>query len=109
MKEIEKILLGVVLFLLVGIGVSFMTGTAQVWYTKTIGKDQQNAEREVFESSQSYVEGKRQEALKYYNEYKDADSTAQQTLKEIVKLSFANFDDDLLQDPVKTFIKTCKY
>ena len=53
------------LCLVVIIALKFAFGWVDVGYTKTVGKAQENARREVFEQSQSYVEGKRQELTKY--------------------------------------------
>jgi hypothetical protein len=40
-----------------------------VGYTKTVGKAQKNADREVFEETNSFTKGKRQEIIKYYKEW----------------------------------------
>jgi type II secretory pathway pseudopilin PulG len=110
MKEIFKgigilvsvILLGFLLYL--GLGYLGVIGT------KTVGKAQQNAQREVFENTQSYVEGKRQEALKYYKEYKNApDDESRKAIKALVSQSFANFDENKLSPTLKNFVYTCKY
>ena len=51
--------------LMILVGLNFFFGWVNVGYTKTVGKAQQNAQRTVFEETQSYVEGKRQEVTKY--------------------------------------------
>ena len=97
------ILIGLVLL-------DFGTGYLGVLKTKTVGKAQQNAEREVFEESQSYVEGKRQAAIKYYKEYRLATNEQKQSLEFIIAQDFANFDEDkYLSGELKAFIKKCKY
>ena len=68
---------GVLIFLLVTgvfIGLSYGFGWIGVHQTKTIKKAQQNADREVFEETNSFVKAKRQEAIKYYKEWKEAET-----------------------------------
>lgn len=91
------------------IGLSYGVGWIGVHQTKTIRKAQKNAEREVFEQTQSFVEGKRQEALKFYKEYKEADVEGKLAIKQMVSHSFANFDELLLKEPLLTFVYDCKY
>lgn len=92
-----------------GIGLSYGTGWIGVHQTRTIGKAQQNADREVFEQTQSRVDGKRQEALKAYREYLKADDSGKAAIKEMVAFSFASFDENQLTGKVKTFVSNCKY
>jgi hypothetical protein len=92
------------------IGLSYNSGWIGVDQTKTIYKDKENAKREVFEQTQSYVEGKRQSALKYYQEYQKADESQKQGLKSIISQDFANFDEDkYLTGELRNFIHGCKY
>jgi len=91
------------------IALSFAFGWTNVFYTKTVGKAKQDAKREVFEQTQSYVEGKRQEALKFYKEYKAAEIKDRVAIEEMVSHSFANFDEQKLSDPLKAFVYNCKY
>lgn len=88
----------------------FGFGYMDVLMTKTVGKAKQNAKREVFEQTQSYVEGKRQSALKYYQEYLKATPEQQMSLKGIISQDFANFDEDeYLKGDLLIFIRKCKY
>jgi len=67
----------------------------------------QDAKRQVFENTQSYVEGKRQEATKLYYESKTNDN--KDLICQVVRMNFANFDVSLLQDStLKSFINSCK-
>lgn len=92
------------------IGLSYGFGWIGVHLTKTIYKAKENAKREVFEQTQSYVEGKRQSALKYYQEYQKADESQKQGLKSIISQDFANFDEDkYLTGELRNFIHGCKY
>ena len=103
--------IGIVLAgIIIMVGLYFGLGYLGVIGTKTIGKAQQNANREVFEQTQSYVEGKRQEALKLYQEYQNApDDESRRAIKSIASQSFANFDETKLSPTLQQFIHNCKY
>jgi hypothetical protein len=95
----------VILFLALGVIVSFSIGWFQVAYTSTVGKAQQNAERKVFEQSQSYMEGKRQEVTKLKYEYlttKDPQERA--AIRATLRSSLANFDLTKLDPDLKAFV-----
>ncbi len=109
MKDVVKIIGLFALLLGVLTGLSYGFGWIGVHQTKTIGKAQQNAERVVFEETQGYVEGKRQEALKLYKEYRNATDEEKASIKEIVSLSFANFDEKKLSSKLQKFVSDCKY
>ena len=70
MKQVFAVIGAVVGAILLMMILSFAFGWFGVGYTKTVGKARQNAERTVFEESQSYVEGKRQFLNKEREEYK---------------------------------------
>lgn len=110
MKNVLKMLGVIVGVLILVIGVSFAMGWSDVFYTSTVGKAKQNAQREVFEETQSYVEGKRQEAVKLYKEYQRAETIEdKKAIQSIVSLSFANFDEEKLAEPLRTFVYQSKY
>lgn len=99
---------GIGLAVIVGlIGLSYAFGWIGVHQTGTIGKAQKDVERKVFEQTQSYVEGKRQEALKLYKEYNQTNDKA--TICSVVSLSFANFDENKLPEKLRIFVYNCKY
>jgi len=52
----------------------------------------QNAQREVFENTQSFTEGKIQDLIKYYHEWLNSDKEGKSALKELVIEDFANYD-----------------
>lgn len=108
--KVGHIILTIIGSILLLVVLYFGLGYLGVIGTKTIGKAQQNAKREVFEQTQSYVEGKRQAALKYYKEYQQAEETQKQGLKNIISQDFANFDEDqYLTGELRNFIHNCKY
>ena len=111
----KKFLIGLaILFgiIIAGTIVDFTTGYIGVFKTRTLGVAQENAERLKFEQTQSYVEGKRQEALKIYKEYLLADSATKISLKHIVVMQFGNIDEAKMNNfspELKRFIYNCKY
>ena len=73
-----RILVIIVLLTIVG-------GAGGVIYTKTIGKAQKNAEREVFKESVAYTEQAASFLAKSYKEYNDAETKAdKKTVMEYV-------------------------
>ncbi len=106
-------IIGIVIFIFViggGIGLSYAFGWIGIHQTSTIGKAQKDAERKVFEQTQSYVFGKKQEALKLYKEWTQAETQEDKdAIKELVFISFAEFDENKLDGKLKVFIYNCKY
>jgi len=111
MKQVGLILLGILLFVCLIIGLSYGFGWIGVHQTKTIKKAQEDANREVFENTQSYIEGKRQEAVKYRLEYLQAETeTEKNAIRSTIRMSFANFDESKLNSPeLEAFVETMKY
>lgn len=92
------------------IALSFGLGYTDVFYTKTVGKAQQNANREVFEQTQSYVEGKRQELIKLHHEWVQASDEDKKPIEGLIRQSFANFDENKIVEPdLYDFLKRVKY
>lgn len=58
----------------------------------------ENAKREVFEQTQSFVEGKRQSLTKHYNEWRKSDAEEKAAIRIVVLQEFANFDTKLFTD-----------
>lgn len=109
----KNIFLGILGFF--GVIVLFMVATYAfgwfgVGYTKTVGKAQQNAQRQVFEETQSYVEGKRQEVTKYRLEYlEDKNPDDRAAIRATIHSSLANFDKSKLDDDLRQFVDSVNY
>lgn len=89
----------------------FAANEFEIFGTRFWGVRKENARREVFEQTQSYVEGKRQELVKLHHEWVTADSADKKVIEAVVRQSFANFDETKLQDfpELYSFLKTAKY
>lgn len=91
------------------VGISFGMGYINVGYTKTVVKAQTNANREVYEQSASYVEGKIEELTKYrleYNRSKDPQDKA--AIASMLVQDFANFDESKLSPELYQFLESIK-
>lgn len=108
--KIYQIVLLVILGIAVILGLSFGLGWFGVGYTKTVGKAQQNANREVFEQTQSYIEGKRQELIKLHHEWNKASADEKIAIETTIRASFSNFDESKIEQPeLYSFLKNIKY
>lgn len=67
--------------------------------------------REEFESSASFIGGKQDAALKYYNEFRKAKTIEEKNgIIQVVKMEFLSFDESkLVGIPLQNFIYDCKY
>jgi len=110
MKQIFLIF-GLMIVVIGGLtGLSFGLGWVNVGYTKTVGKAQQNAQRTVFEETQSYVEGKRQEVAKFRYEYlKSKDPQEKTAIRSMLRSSLANFDKTKLDQDMVSFLDSISY
>ena len=93
------------------IGLVFLANEFEIFGVKFWGVRKENARREVFEQTQSYVEGKRQELVKLHHEWMQADEPSKKAIENTIRMSFANFDENKLQDTPElyTFLKRIKY
>ena len=87
-KLILIILGSIILFFAAMFGLQYM---GLVNY-KFFAPKYQNAQREVFENTQSFTEGKRQDLIKYYHEWLNSDKDGKNALKELVIEDFASCD-----------------
>lgn len=82
------------LFLLI-----FLANEFEIFGVRFWGVRKENARREVFEQTQSYVEGKRQELVKYHHEWVNATPDDKLAIESTIRQSFANFDKEKITDP----------
>lgn len=98
------------LFVIIALEIGF--GYVGVFKTKTVGKAQQDADRDVFESTNSFTKGKLQEAIKYRLEYmKSKDPLERNAIKMTVASGFVDFDEDKFckSAELRDWIKKMKY
>lgn len=103
MKKVIIVVIGV--FALI-----FLANEFQIFGTRFWGVRVENARREVYEQSQSYVEGKRQELIKLHHEWIKAGADDKSTIESVIRMNFANFDENLIKEPeLYSFLKKIKY
>lgn len=69
------------------------------------GVAKENVKREIFEQSQSYVEGKRQDLEKYRFEYiTSKDEIEKEAIRSLIFHSFANVNDKLFEGESYKFL-----
>ena len=97
-----KIIAGIAILAVLG-------GVGQVAYTRTIGKAQTNAEREVFKSTVAYTEQAASFLAKSYKEYNDASNdNEKEAIMEYVIMRYPNLDTDSIDNStLKQFYIKC--
>lgn len=107
MKQWQQIVLGIVAFFALIVLVNeFEIAGIKFW-----GVRKENARREVFEQTQSYVEGKRQDLIKYHHEWVNASAEDKIAIEFTIRESFSQFSEDkyLIDQPeLYSFLKQIK-
>lgn len=96
MKKVIVVICSIIIAAVAVIGLTWGGNILGLWSYSFFAPKYENVKREVFENTQSYVEGKRQALTKYYNEYRNSDSTDKIALRQIVLQDFANFNLEYL-------------
>jgi hypothetical protein len=90
-----KIFLGVV----AGLVVVFAIGMLGLGWDKFFLPKKENIKRQVFEQTQSYVQGATQDLAMYFDQYNKAtDPTDKETIRQVVVMRFSNFDAKLIDN-----------
>lgn len=107
MKQWQAIVLGIIgFFALIVLVNEFEIAGVKFW-----GVRKENARREVFEQTQSYVEGKRQDLIKYHHEWVNASDDDKVAIEFTIRQSFSQFNEDkyLVDQPeLLSFLKEVK-
>jgi len=100
----------IVIGVIVGLfALTFLANEFEIFGIKFWGVRKENARREVYEQTQSYVEGKRQELTKYRLEYqRTKDITEKEAIRQTILQSFANFDENKLPSDLLDFLHQMK-
>ena len=106
-------IIGIIL-LVVAIGVVVFIGGKELnlWAYKTYEPQMEDARRDVYENTNSFVKGKKQEISKVYLEYQRATTDEEKmALKNMLRMSLQDFDEDkYITDPTMlSFVKQMKY
>ena len=76
----------------------FAANEFEIFGVKFWGVRKENARREVFEQTQSYYDGKRQQLTKYHHEWKSADKDLKKSIEATIRSSFTGKDLKIFQD-----------
>ena len=112
MKHLFKILASIIAALFFVFSLSMLSSWGNVFMIKTVGVATQNAKTEVFEQSNSFTKAKRQEIIKYYKEWNEAETVQEkEAIKNILSMSLADFNEDKYIDDPKLllWVKNMKY
>ena len=96
--------------LILGLGLGFLLKFVGLFEYQFFAPKYENARREVFENTQSYVEGKRQDLIRYRLQYNQAPSTENKNaIKSTIRLMFSNVDPDIFEPQLASFLKDVLY
>lgn len=100
---IKQIILAVIGSIFAITVLMFVTGTIDIAYMKTIGKEvkvtRANVDREVFKENKSYVEGNIQDLINYKHQWTTAKSEDDKlAIESVIRDQFANFDQDKIEN-----------
>lgn len=96
----------IVLFSIIGVlAIGFSLQMFGLVNYKFFAPKYENVRREVYENTQSYVEGKRQEVVKYKLEYELADDNIEkEAIRRMILQTTANLDLSLLPVDLENFV-----
>lgn len=100
----NKYIAGIIIFVLILVGLFALQFFGLVNY-KFFAPKYENVRREVWENTQSFTEGKRQEATKLFYEYKNGGD--KDLICQVARMSFANIDLSKLHYEQRSFIESC--
>ena len=107
MKIWQQIALGILgFFALIVLVNEFEIAGLKFW-----GVRKENVRREIFEQTQSYVEGKRQDLIKYHHEWVNASAEDKIAIEFTIRQSFSQFSEDKYladQPDLYNFLKMVK-
>lgn len=97
-KIMAKNLAAVLLWLVTGFVVVLCINEFEIFGTRLWGVRRSDARRQVYEQSQSYVEGKRQELMKYHHSWVNSTPAEKESIEFVIRHSFANFDESKIEN-----------
>jgi hypothetical protein len=101
-----RVVLVLFVFLALVYGIGFLATGGDLAIYKFWAPKQENARRQVFENTQSYVQGKTEYLSKLRYQYQEAESgsTHQASLRTLILSEAATVDNDKLPEDLQTFI-----
>ena len=97
----------VILLGALGLGGRWVNMKVEAWFAP----QEQNIQREIFEQTKSFNEGKKQELVKFKFEWDRAkgkdDVGTMKAVESAVRHTFADYDADRLSPELREFVRTC--
>ena len=91
------------------LAVVFILELVGLGFFKFFEPKRENIRREIFENTQSYTHGKIQDLAKYYEEYNKADINGKESIKQLIILRFAEFDESKIKAPLlRNFLRNTR-
>lgn len=90
----------------------FLINELEIFGMKFWGVRKANAQYEMQKNSQAYIDGKIQDLVRYHHEWVNADSTSKAGIESVIRLNFAEFDENIIKDKspeLYEFFKKIKY
>lgn len=103
MSDVVKVVAAIVLAVAT---ICVLDYTGLMWES-FMGPKRENVRREIYESTRSFNEGKRQDLIKYYYEYQKADEAGKAGICTVVRQSFAGYDLSVLSIEQRSFVRDC--
>jgi hypothetical protein len=105
-----KIILSAILIIALLIGLSFATEMGNVWWQRFFGEKYENVERDVWENTNSRINGATQEINKRMIEFKSAGPGEREAIAQYLRGSYPDLDPNKINDPViRDFFRKIKY
>lgn len=92
MKRFLLVIGGLIAVVAVIIGIVFGGNALGLWSYSFFAPKYENVRRDVFENTQSYVEGKRQSLTNYYDDFRKASPAEKSAIRKLMMQEFSNFD-----------------
>lgn len=91
------------------IGLGFTLDYAGLQWFRFIEPQKEDARHEVFKKTRAYNEAKLQELVKLKYEYERADKAGKEAIANVIRHTFAEYDENQLPEELKKFVKKIKY
>ncbi len=105
---LPRFLVGLVLFMAITFGVGFLATGGSLLTYKFWAPKQANAERQVFENTQSYVQGKTEYLTRLRFQYGSAEGAQKIALKQLILDEASTVDNNKLPVDLQGFIAGLK-
>ena len=99
MKDFLKVSGLIILTILCFTGLLFIMSGIGLIHFKFFGPKYESVRRQVFEETKSYTYGAVQDLVKYKYEWERADYTGKKAIENVVRMRFANFDPNKINNP----------